>query len=198
MYLFRNMFKQALSDVGDSEHVRVVGGYDPVKEEYLVTVVSLENKTAIGVEEVNQHGGEVTGAGAGSEEAGLNLSSASVLDLVQEFLERPNDDKFLSLAQQITIAEFNELRAYAPNVVSADLDISGNVANSDLLRILAAFGVSYDDSQLLIPPSAGTLQSQSCSGVNLVSIYADGNGGTYEETESNSLSCGFEGAQNTG
>lgn len=196
--LFRNMFKQALSDVGDSEHVRVVGGYDPVKEEYLVTVVSLENKTAIGVEEVNQHGGEVTGTGTGSEEAGLNLSSASVLDLVQEFLERPNDDKFLSLAQQITIAEFNELRAYAPNVVSADLDISGNVANSDLLRILAAFGVSYDDSQLLIPPSAGTLQSQSCSGVNLVSIYADGNGGTYEETESNSLSCGFEGAQNTG
>jgi hypothetical protein len=42
--LFRNMFKEALKQAQslDNKEVRVVGGYDPVKEEYLITVVEVE------------------------------------------------------------------------------------------------------------------------------------------------------------
>lgn len=42
--LFRNMFKEALALTQplEDKEVRVVGGYDPVKEEYLITVVEVE------------------------------------------------------------------------------------------------------------------------------------------------------------
>lgn len=56
--LFRNMFKDAVDGVGEFEgsdkHIRVVGGYDPVKEEYLITVLALPNKNTSGVVYVDQ------------------------------------------------------------------------------------------------------------------------------------------------
>ena len=215
--LFRNMFKDALADVPDNQHVRVIGGYDPVKEEYLITVVSLEDKTTTGVEVTEQPSGTVAptgtedtdeGGGGGpapDEEDGdggggedddgdaVALNGISILDLVQEFLARPDNTKFAALAEQMTLAQFNELRSQASNsVVLADVNSDGAVAVTDLLDLLAAYELDYDEGDKLKDPAAGTLQSVYCEGTSQWGVYADGSGGTYNQIiEENSLQCGY-------
>lgn len=279
--LLRNMFKDALDGTGEfagnTGHIRIVGGYDPVKEEYLVTVLGLPNKGTVGAVEVDQpNNGDLTGPGGGGDpdpgpdtdtdsdiDAGMivydsnndgiitvddfiaqllaaggvvpttlsdivssstelssiastaeALTNATALELVQQFLafvDNPGEDKYATLADQMTVAEYNSLKAKVGNsIIHSDIDMSGNVSSADLLEFLANFGLmlpeGWEGSALSsstasvepppptppADPAAGTLQSVYCEGTTKWGEYADGSGGTYNEIiEENSLQCGY-------
>ena len=145
---FRSMFKDALKDVADVNHVRVVGGYDPVKEEYLITVLDLEDLTTSGVVRVEQEAtAEAPSDTNGDDSSGGSeddLSEASIAKLIEEFLSREDAGKFQDLAEALTAGEFNTIRSEVSGFVKSDINSDGAIGSSDLLSFLAFFDNTYD------------------------------------------------------
>ena len=144
---FRSMFRDALDDVADGDHVKVVGGYDPVKEEYLITVLDLEDLDTSGVVSVGQEATTETpsdtngdDSSGGSED---DLSEASIAKLIEEFLSREDADKFEDLAGALTAGEFNAIRGFVSAFVKADINSDGAIGVTDLLAFSAAFNNDY-------------------------------------------------------
>lgn len=146
---FRSMFRDALEDVESGKHVRVVGGYDPLKEEYLITVLDLADLNTSGVVRVGQEatteapsGSDGGSGGSGGSED--DLSEASIAKLIEEFLSREDADKFQDLAGALTASEFNAIRLFVSVFVKADINSDGGVGVSDLLALLGSFDNNYD------------------------------------------------------
>ena len=51
---FRELFQDAIADIPEGNELRVVGGYDPVKKEYLVTTLNMPILSSEGVVLVDQ------------------------------------------------------------------------------------------------------------------------------------------------
>lgn len=46
----RKAFKEAMDNTTSAQHVKIIGGYDPVKDEYLMTILpQIDNLTSTGV-----------------------------------------------------------------------------------------------------------------------------------------------------
>ena len=51
----RKAFKEAMDNTTSTQHVKIIGGYDPVKDEYLMTILpQIDNLTSTGVVFANQ------------------------------------------------------------------------------------------------------------------------------------------------
>ena len=127
-------------------------------------------------------------------------------------MDSPGEDKYATLANQMTVAEYNSLKAKVGNsIIHSDINMDGANTIADFQSFLAAFGTSlpegWEESALSssadsveppLPPAPpadpayGTLQSVYCEGTTKWGEYADGSGGTYSDIiEENSLQCGY-------
>ena len=80
--VIRASIKRAISD---DEQIRIVGGYDPLKDEYLLTILNLETRVTTGAVTVDQEptkpvtpGGDDDGTEEGGEEVGGLLPVAEI------------------------------------------------------------------------------------------------------------------------
>lgn len=154
----RTAFNKAIQSAGQ---VRIVGGYDPLKEEYLLTINNLPIRTTSSdVDEVLQ-----------------------ITDIIQLDLERKETDdetlEFMSAQQAIDYLislkneedtslhpTYNQIRSLIDegnstmNLFRFDSSNDNNVGVSDMLTFLAGVGVQYDSGEsIFYEPENRTAQS---------------------------------------
>ena len=172
----REKFEDAITKARlENNQVRVVGGYDPVKKEYLVTIIDdLVVLTTSNPTIVDQPSGAVVapsddifqediivgpaeppvtddfqaGFQAGLAAAGgSNLNDASAQELVDQ----------LRYVTGFTAQQLNQLRALASDLINSDFTGAegvpdGLVATPDLLAFLTSFNQSYVPEEEIIQP----------------------------------------------
>tara|TARA_R100000654_G_scaffold72322_2_gene104072 strand:+ start:217 stop:5271 length:5055 start_codon:yes stop_codon:yes gene_type:complete len=172
---FRERFEDAVTKARlQGDQVRVVGGYDPVKKEYLVTIIDdLVVLTTQNPVIVDQPGDAVVapsddifqediivdpedpptgddfqaGFEAGLAAAGLTLDAATPQELVNQ----------LRYVTGFTAEQLNQLRVLASDAVVTDIAggeefADGSVGIPDLLAFLSAFNQSYVPEEEFIQP----------------------------------------------
>ena len=168
---FRNLFKDARNGLEEGQALRVVGGFDPVKKEYLLTTVGVSSTEATGIETVDlgvdivAPGGDPGGGGGTGDDGGGNtgvvefdnFNLASNYDLIFQIVQNgvegfqqppslaPNGQ--LTNGELLAVAEVLGLAGpTAPGVISADLDLDGIVGVNDLLVLLQQFNFPAVDT----------------------------------------------------
>ena len=168
---FRNLFKEARNSLGSGEVLRVVGGFDPVKKEYLLTTVGVNSTEASGIVYVSVGLTTVVQGGGGTDEGegGGGVTGDGTTNLIDNFNLDSNYDLIFRIVQngvagfqvaplstadgQLTnqelldVAEVLGLSGPDSGVVSADLNLDGIVGTADLLIFLEQFGLQ--------PPETG-------------------------------------------
>ena len=165
---FRSMFKDALEAVEDGHHVRVVGGYDPLKEEYLITVLDLEDLVTSVVVRVDQPSSDLVQP---EEQVEFDLKTVPLPELIEEFVARGDDseeltetnltnDVFSALSSALTARQFNAIRKNVDIKVKSDLSADGAVGTADLLLFLANYASNYnrDSPATDVDPAVGDSQ----------------------------------------
>ena len=173
----RKAFKEAMDNTTSTQHVKVVGGYDPVKDEYLMTILpQINNLTSSGVTFADQPisvpdigpddgdgSEEDNDDGDGSEEDN-NDETALIFEMVQDAIDYINaqselDDETLHM----TGLQFKALADGIIQKNSSGAKIifdsfgesrQGDLGTDDLLRFLTASGTNYDISQSVYVDSA--------------------------------------------
>ena len=172
----REKFEDAITKARlENNQVRVVGGYDPVKKEYLVTIIDnlvvlttsnptivdqpsdavvapsddiFQEDIIVGPAEPPATDDFQAGFQAGLAAAGgSNLNDASAQELVNQ----------LRYVTGFTAQQLNQLRALASNLINSDFTGAegvpdGAVGTPDLLAFLTSFNQSYVPEEEIIQP----------------------------------------------
>lgn len=195
---FREKFEDAIAKARlNGNQVRVVGGYDPVKKEYLVTIIddlvvlTTQNPVIVDqpgdsvvapsddifqedilVDPVTPPSGDFQdGFDAGfAAAAAANLDSATAQELVDQ----------LRYVTGFTAEQLNQLRVLANNIVRADFTSTeevpdGAVGTPDLLAFLASFNETYIPEEEIIQPIQPPIFEEPVDG---------GGGETFEDADS--------------
>ena len=168
---FRNLFKDARNGLEEGQVLRVVGGFDPVKKEYLLTTVGVSSTEATGIETIGLGFDTVTpggdpggGGGTGGGEGGVtgvveidNFNILSNYDLIFQLVQNgatgftvppsnPEIDAQITNGELLEVASVLGLAGPATTfqALSGDLNLDGIVGTSDLLILLSSFSIPLD------------------------------------------------------
>ena len=203
---FREKFEDAIELARlNGNQVRVVGGYDPVKKEYLVTIIDdlvvLTTQNPVIVDQPGEavvapsddifqedilvdpvtpapSGDFQDGFDAGFAAAGEgNLDAATAQELVDQ----------LRYVTGFTAEQLNQLRVLASDVVLADFTGGGGspdglVAVADLQAFLGAFNTSYIPEEEIIQPIQPPIFEEEVEGGG-EETFEDADSGGEEETD---------------
>jgi len=154
--MFRAMFK---AHIAAPNEIRVVGGYDPLKKEYLLTIINvLPRSTEEGIlDSIPQPPGEPT-----TDFEDIEFMSAQqaidYLTLLAEEEDSSLHPTFGQIREVLNLAQTSN-----PTGVSsflADLDDDQFVSNSDFLLYLTILGTSYKSTNSIYDPDDLALSRQ--------------------------------------
>ena len=154
--MFRAMFKAHIA--ADNE-IRVVGGYDPLKKEYLLTIINVPPRVTDEevLDSIPQPPGEPT-----TDFEDIEFMSAQqaidYLTLLAEEEDSSLHPTFGQIREVLNLAQTSN-----PTGVSsflADLDNDQFVSNSDFLLYLSVLGTSYESTNSIYDPDDLALNRQ--------------------------------------
>lgn len=154
----RTAFQDAINEAGE---VRVVGGYDQIKDEYLLTITNVPTRTTSSdVDEVLQISGVIQPDIDPEETEDETLEFMSAQEAIDYLVNLKNEE---DTTKHPTYNQLRQLINNANNTTTvkflSDYDGTNEISALDLTQFLSAFGEGYDPGESIFSAPAAAASS---------------------------------------